>query len=166
MNRWQMKMGYLALILCGLVVANVFIYREVFAPPVLTVHVLAVTKDTAVVARTPSGATILIDTGPDASILRALGAALPMWQRRIDAIVLTSSSAKAVGGLKAVRSHYRVGTIERSPYGKRLSLDGVFFEVLSTASPTALKISYGSASLLISSSTPAGLYTSDGKIIK
>ena len=52
--------------------------------------------------------TILVDTGPDAGILRALGLALPMWQRSIDAVILTGTKTSFVGGLPEVQDRYRV----------------------------------------------------------
>ena len=91
-----------------LLFANFFIYRAILAPRVLTVSALEVGKGDATLIRTPSGKTILIDTGPDASILRALGMALPPWQRTIDAVILTSTKKNFTGGLPDVLSRYNV----------------------------------------------------------
>lgn len=162
MDTWRLKTRYMVIILCLCIVADIFVYRAVFAPAVLTVSVFEIGKGQGTLLQTPGGATILIDTGADASILRALGTTLPMWRRDIDAVVLTSASSKAIGGLPAVTSRYHVGTTEKSPYGKRLSIDGVYVDVLSTASPSVFKISYGSTSLTVSSSTPPSAYYSDG----
>jgi len=151
-----------------LLVANFFIYQSLFAPHITEVTVLEVgEKGDAILVRTPNGKTLLIDTGPDASILRALGAALPMWQRRIDAVALTSEKTVQIGGLSDVKIRYLIptpihfGTID-TPYGTRLALDGVSVAVLYTG---LLNISYGSTSLSISSTTSKGTYLSDGKIV-
>ena len=101
--------GVYVLLLLILIAANVSIYRMVFAPQMLEVRVLDVGKGDATLVRAPNGATILIDTGPDASILRALGTALPPWQRKIDAVILTSTKKSAVGGLPDVFRRYTVG---------------------------------------------------------
>ena len=138
----------------------------------LTVTVLEVgpvdKQGHATLVRSPNGKTVLIDTGPDASILRALGSALPLWQRRIDAVVLTSSAARSAGGLPAVQSRYRISKIIHIgnalvPYGTSFLFDGSYIKIIA---PAALTISYGSSVFKISSSTPAGVYTSDGKAIR
>ena len=91
---------------------------------------------------------------------------MPEWQRSINAIVLTSTKANFVGGLPEIMSHYRVPTPIRFgnvvPYGTRLALDDVHIEIIS---PATLAISYGATSLSISSTTPLGIFISDGKTI-
>jgi len=148
-----------------LVVANVSVYRTVFAPRVLMVTVLEVGKGDATLIRTPNGKTVLIDTGPDASILRALGTALPPWQRSLNAVVLTSTKKSAIGGLPDVTNRYRIPTpvyfgTKTTPYGTRLALGDFYIEIIS---PGTFNISYGVTSLVISSSTPNGVYISDEK---
>ncbi len=157
-------LGY-ALIFCALLVANYTIYRSVLTPRLLTATVFTVGKGSATLVQAPSGATLLIDTGSDASILRALGAALPMWQRSLDTILLTGDSAKNVGGLPFIRDRYKVGEVlnigERDrPYGAPIIFDKTIL-ITPVASGVAT-ISYDAASLTISSSTPAGTYTPNG----
>lgn len=177
--------GYWAIILfLVLLVANVSIYRAIFAPRVLAVSVLDVgeaktagggspdptnagSRGDAILVHAPNSRTLLIDTGPDASILRALGTALPMWQRRIDAVILTSANTGATGGLPEVTSRYRIPTPVRFgtsavPYGTRLALGDVSVTVFFSDMFT---VSYGATSLAISSSTPKGVYLLDGEII-
>lgn len=152
-----------------LLVADFLIYKTIFAPQEPTVSILDVGPPAgggdAILIRTPNRKTLLVDTGPDASILRALGTTLPEWQRNIDVIALTSPKTAATGGLPEVMSRYHVptpllfGTIT-IPYGTRITLDDVFVDILA---PGTLNISYGNASLSISSTTPKGVYISDGK---
>ena len=162
-------MRFLFCLVAILLVANFFIYKDILAPRVLTVFVLDVgEKGNATLVQTPNRKTILIDTGPDASILRALGTALPEWKRNIDVIELTSATAGAVGGLPDVTSRYHVPTpvhfgTAATPYGARLAFNDVSIVVLA---PGIFTISYGATSLSISSSTPKGVYISDGKTIK
>lgn len=197
-----MKRFYWILFLL-LLVANILIYKDLYAPSVLEVSVLDVGKGDAVLVQTPSGKTLLIDTGPDASILRALGAALPFWQRNIDLVIITSKAAGSAGGLTEVTNRYRIGTLIRSSArGERLTIgDGVYLDILwppQTAAAMSgsdgalvLRLSYGATSFLIqnnlpvrasawlaaldetvpppdvsiSSSTPTGVYTSNGKVV-
>lgn len=150
------------------VAANIFIYRAVVAPHMVKTSVLAVGKSHAILIQSPNGKTILVDTGSDASILRALGSTLPMWQRRIDAVILTGTKSSLVGGLSDVTNRYHVSTLTHigdaaTPYGTSLTLDGLHIEIIS---PGTIFISYGATSLAISSSTPAATYISDGNIIR
>jgi hypothetical protein len=150
-----------------LLATNFLIFQAILAPRTLEVTVLEVGKGNATLVRTPNRKTILIDTGPDASILRALGTALPPWQRTIDAIVLTSEKT-GDGGLSDVTNRYRIPTPLRfgtitTPYGARLALDAVYIDILA---PGIFTIFYGATSLSISSTTSKGIYISDGKTIK
>jgi beta-lactamase superfamily II metal-dependent hydrolase len=136
------------------------VYRVVLAPHELRMVVLDVGKGGAVLVQTPRGATILIDTGPNASILRVLGAALPPWKRQIDTIILTGTKTTFVGGLPDIEQRYHVR--ERiyignsaTPYGTELTLDkNVLVTIIS---PGTFSISSGTTVLLISSSTPKGV---------
>jgi hypothetical protein len=150
-----------------LVAANVSIYRAVFAPHALRVSVLEVGKGNATLVRTPGNMLVLVNAGPDASILRALGRALPPWRRSIDAVILTSTKASSVGGLPEVESRYRISARIRigdaaTPYGSSLTFDnGVRVEIIA---PATLTVSDGTTSFNISSSTLMGVYTSNGRV--
>src|SRR3989344_5102880 len=152
------------LICAGLIVGNVNVYRAIFAEPVLTVTVLSVgpadKAGHAVLLRSPSGKTVLVDTGPDASILRALGSTLPLWKRRLDAAILTSTKKAFTGGLPDAPSRFRVARSFST--GTSFSLGAVSIAILA---PATLAISYGFSVFNISSSTPAGGYVSDGTSI-
>lgn len=165
-----------------LIVLIMLVYQAVLAPPTLAVTVLTVGKGDATLVRTPDGATILVDAGPDASILRALGEMLPEWQRRIDVVVLTSAAAGSAGGLPEVLHRYRVAMLFRAgapgsksletalaaaasaqsdlqqtaiPYGMRLSFtDGTALDI---SAPAVFNVSNGEQSLAVSSSTPLGV---------
>ena len=156
-----MPAGVYLLILCGLVAANSAVYRTMLAPQVPTITVFDVGKGDAALVRSPRGRTLLIDAGPDASVLRALGNTLPMWQRRIDALIFTDAKAASVGGLSDVALRYRVPAPmpfggEDAPYGTTLAFDtDVSITVIS---PGTFDVSYGTTRLSVSSSTPPGTY--------
>jgi competence protein ComEC len=66
----------------------------------------------AILVITPSGATMLIDGGPDPDLLlRRLGERLPWWHRRIDIVMLTHPHEDHVAGLVAALERYEVGLI-------------------------------------------------------
>ena len=161
MSRW-----YIVLFIV-LLVGNILVYQAIFAPNILKVTVLDVGKGSAALVQIPNNKTFLIDAGPDASILRALGATLPMWQRKIGAVILTGTKSALVGGLPALESRYHIGNridigSETIPYGASLMFDNSRIKIIS---PGTFTISYGTSVFNISSSTPAGVYISDGQTV-
>lgn len=164
---YRLPMKVVIAILIGLLLANIYIYRTVFATPQLKVRVLAAGKGMVTLIQHPGSGTLLIDTGSDASILRALGSSLPMWQRRIDSLILTSTDTKSLGGLAVLTDRYQVPAPIRFgtdvPYGTSLTFDtGTHITVIG---PHTFTVSYGATSLLISSTTPVGTYHSDGVVV-
>lgn len=89
-------------------------YVRISKQKTLEVDPLVAGKGTAYLVQAPSGALVLINTGSDASILRALGSRLPPWQRSLAAVILTDPSPNSAGGLAAVLSRYRVPLLLRS----------------------------------------------------
>lgn len=147
-----------------LVAGNISVYSAIFAPRMLTVNILDVGPPAGgghvTLIQTSTRKTILIDTGADASILRALGESLPVWQRDIDVVILTSSAARFAGGLSAVEARYHISKLihigdSTTPYGSSLTLSDSIIKILA---PATFSISSGSAIFKISSSTPAGVY--------
>ncbi|MFI5260249.1 MAG: hypothetical protein ACHQU0_00410 [Candidatus Paceibacteria bacterium] len=157
---------YLALF-CGLVALNLSIYELVFAPRVFRVSVFGAGEGASAQAgnpallQSPGGKTLLIDTGPDASILRALGGTLPEWSRNIDEVILTSQKAAFSGGIRAIESRYRIG--DRTsvggkdiPYGTAFDFDGG--AEITVISPGSFRIARGTDSFTISSTTEPRTY--------
>jgi len=58
---------------------------------------------------------ILIDGGPDTSVLRELSKAMPFWDRSIDLVVATHPHADHVGGIVEVLRRYQVGELIMNP---------------------------------------------------
>lgn len=53
---------------------------------------------------------LLVDGGPDASVLRELGTVMPVWDRTIDAVLETHPDKDHIGGLIDVFDRYDIGT--------------------------------------------------------
>lgn len=92
--------------------ANVLVYKNLYAPPVRS-DVLRAGSGTVVLVRVREARAALVGAGADASIVRALGEALPFWQRRLDALVLLDPSAKTAGGAPFVLASYSVAHLIR-----------------------------------------------------
>ena len=75
----------------------------------LHVTMLDIGQGDAILMEAPSGATMLIDGGPDPELtLRRLGANLPFWARRIDILVLSHPHQDHVAGLVDVLDRFDV----------------------------------------------------------
>lgn len=61
--------------------------------------------------KTPSHHKILIDGGPDSSVLAKVGQALPFYDHTIDVMILTHAHSDHVAGLVDVLKRYEVGLI-------------------------------------------------------
>lgn len=61
-----------------------------------------------ILIRTPNGSDILVDGGPDASILNCLSNHLPFWDRTIELIIVTHSDADHSAGIINVLQSYNL----------------------------------------------------------
>lgn len=65
----------------------------------------------AIFIETPGGVQVLVDGGPNSSVLRELGATMSVRDRTIDMVVSTHPDKDHIGGLVDVLDRYQVGTI-------------------------------------------------------
>ncbi|MBU0708907.1 MBL fold metallo-hydrolase [Patescibacteria group bacterium] len=103
--------------LFALVFIALFIWLAIFTWPNRELHLyfLAVGQGDSVFIRTPDNYKILIDGGPDLTILEKLSAALPFYDRELDLVVLTHPHADHVNGLSAVLAKYKVDKVIYNP---------------------------------------------------
>jgi competence protein ComEC len=80
----------------------------------LTVSFLNVGQGDSIFIQTSDGRQILIDGGPDDSVLRQLGSFMPFYDRTIDLVIATAETPAKVSGLTNVLARYGVSTIIRS----------------------------------------------------
>jgi competence protein ComEC len=81
---------------------------------ILTVSFLNVGQGDAIFIRAPSGRMVLIDGGPDASVLRELGRVLPWYSHSIDVVIPTHPDLDHISGLIDVLDRYHVSHIVQS----------------------------------------------------
>jgi competence protein ComEC len=88
----------------------------------LVVDFLDIGQGDAVFLTTPTGEHILIDGGPDPTVLEELGKVLPFLDRKIDLLVLTHPHADHLMGLISVLERYEVQRVLFSglPYNSAL----------------------------------------------
>ncbi len=82
--------------------------------PHLTVAFLSVGQGDAIYIETPDGVQLLIDGGPDGTVLRELPKVMSWWDRSLDMILATHPDKDHIGGLVDVLSRYEVRQIIRT----------------------------------------------------
>ena len=79
----------------------------------LTVAFLDVGQGDAILITAPNNNQVLIDGGPDRSVIRALGQAMPFYDRSIDLVLESHPDQDHIGGLPEVFDRYNItGFIE------------------------------------------------------
>jgi len=74
----------------------------------LTISFLDIGQGDSILIQSPTGTKMLIDGGPDRSVLRELGSILWPWDRHIDVLVETHPDKDHISGLGDVLLRYRV----------------------------------------------------------
>jgi competence protein ComEC len=107
------KRFYLLIILFFLfvVIVGTIIFYSSRLPQKLEVDFLSVGQGDAELIKTPSGQNILIDGGPDNTVLKRLGENLPWWERTIDLMILTHPHEDHIAGLNDVIKRYDIKKI-------------------------------------------------------
>lgn len=109
----QHRSGLRILILAWLALfaGSLFLPLEPAPPSELVVRFLDVGQGDAIHITTPDGVEALIDGGPDAGVLRALGRGRSFFDRELDLVIATHPDTDHVGGLVDVLERYRVSHI-------------------------------------------------------
>lgn len=100
--------GALLCIALGVYAAIVY---ERTTPQLLSVTFFDVGQGDAIFIESPTGTQVLIDGGPDTSVLRALGDEMGFLDRTIDIVLATHEDADHIGGLPDVFERYKVATV-------------------------------------------------------
>jgi len=102
-------------ILLGIILVFAFLnflaWKEVFAlagPRYLEVTVFDIGQGDSIFIETPEGHQILIDGGPGSMVLGKLQQELPIWDRKLDMVILTHPDADHMMGLLHVLKKYQV----------------------------------------------------------
>jgi len=102
---------FILIILFG---GTIFIWSVIFIQTpsnILEVHFFDVGQGDSIFIEVPSGKQILIDGGPDKTILEKLNKSMPFYDKSIDLLILTHPDADHIIGLIDVLEHYKIGHI-------------------------------------------------------
>lgn len=94
----------------GFVAYGFFSWTPLYTPE-LTVVMLNIGQGDAIYIRTPEGTDILIDGGPDRSVLFELGRVMPPLDHHIEYVIATHPDADHINGLVELPSMYTIGTL-------------------------------------------------------
>ena len=98
-------------ILFGLNIFAWAVVCDLSQPQLLEVTFFDVGQGDSIFIETPQGHQILIDGGPDTTVLEKLGKEMPFWDRTIDLIILTHPEHDHMSGLIEVLKRYKVENI-------------------------------------------------------
>lgn len=115
----------------GIVVIVFYLLSGFHFSPNLDLYFLNVGQGDSVLLRMPyTRQNVLIDGGPDDSVLRELGNILPLSEKKIDLIILTHPHADHLNGLNKILDHYEVGAVLGSAILSENEEYNYFFEKL------------------------------------
>lgn len=111
--RFVLKNGFLAIILTLLFVNALIWHSELEASPrkFLTVAILDVGQGDSIYIEGPNGGQVLIDGGPNRSVLSELGRIMPFGDTTIDVLVITNPDKDHYGGFLDVLEKFQVKTV-------------------------------------------------------
>jgi hypothetical protein len=128
---------------------------EALPPQEAMLTVIPVGEGRMALIRTSKNTRVLVDAGNNAGVLRALGRVLLPWEKRIDALVLTSPQETRAGGVPALTRRYTVE--EQFEQHERISIDDAL--ELQISGPFLFTLSKGGRPLIaVSSTTLPGVY--------
>lgn len=103
-----MKKTLLILSVLLFLLGSIFVYQNItYNDNKLHVVICDVGQGDAIFIRTPQGSDILIDGGPDDSVLTCLGKHMPFWDKTLELMILTHPDADHVTGLIDVIKRYK-----------------------------------------------------------
>ncbi|MFA7662493.1 MAG: MBL fold metallo-hydrolase [Patescibacteria group bacterium] len=105
LSKFQKIILYLTLI-AGILLALIYLPSQ--KEKYLEVTTLDVGQGDAILIETPYGQNILIDGGPDNSVVYEVSRSLPFFERTIDLVILTHPDADHVTGLVEILRRYEV----------------------------------------------------------
>lgn len=106
MNRWRVLIG-------GLGLAVAILVWSIGSLPDGDLHVwfLDVGQGDSILVETPLGEWVIIDGGPDDTVLARMGQIMPFYEHRIKVMMLSHPHADHINGLLGVIRRYEVGSI-------------------------------------------------------
>jgi len=106
----KLRLKFVHWLMVGFLLGDLAVVWFAYAQPdnLLHIYFLDVGQGDAILISTTDHQHILIDGGPDGSVVSQLDSILPVWDRQLDMIILTHPHADHSAGLLAVLKRYSV----------------------------------------------------------
>lgn len=112
----MLRKYFLAALLSTLILIGIVIYQsDRFTDGKLHVTFCNVGQGDGIFIRTPKGIDIVIDGGPDNSILSCLAKHMPFWDRTIELMILTHPHEDHFYGLSQISKRYTITSFATQP---------------------------------------------------
>lgn len=110
---FSLRIGYF---ICGCITGLILLFNFLTSLPDGKLHIVFcnVGQGDAIYIRFPDGRDMLVDGGPNDSVISCLSRHMPFWDRSLDIVALTHPEKDHVQGLISVVERYRIGVIVRS----------------------------------------------------
>lgn len=119
MKKWGIFLG----IVVSFTLATYLYAQDITPSSLLTVSFLDVGQGDAIYIRTPNGTDVLVDGGPDDSVIYQLGTVMPFFDKSIDLVVATHPDKDHIAGLIPVFENYTIHAFMRSEISSGTSFD-------------------------------------------
>ena len=126
----QLKLTHLVILLCFSVFAFSTYSIAQEKDGLLKIYFLDVGQGDAIFIETPNGNQVLVDGGPDNSVLQKLGETMPFYDKDIGLVVLTHSDADHLTGLIGVLERYEVENVIYSNIVRKSALYNAWREAV------------------------------------
>lgn len=110
--------------------ASLFSQLSLLPSGTLRIHVFDVGQGDAILLTSPSGKHILVDGGPDLSLIEHLGKTLPFFDRTIDLLVITHPNTDHFSAIPLLLQHYHVRAALLSPIPSSLPIYNNILQIL------------------------------------
>lgn len=128
-----------SIFLIGLIFFSLFSFND----KNLHVVVCDVGQGDAILIKTPSQAQILIDGGPDRSVLDCLSSNMPFWDKSLDAVILTHPDADHITGIVDVIKRYKVNALFTQSRPSKTQIYKLLLDVLAEKKLSAKYVKTG-----------------------
>ncbi|MBN1331768.1 MBL fold metallo-hydrolase [Candidatus Dojkabacteria bacterium] len=105
--------------ICGILTALIAVISYlIFSSPSgnLEIFILDIGQGDAILIKTADNKYILVDAGPDDSVIQELQDVIPFWDRTLDLVILTHPDQDHVGGMPFVFDYYDVDAVSFLPF--------------------------------------------------
>jgi competence protein ComEC len=126
MTKYERTQAYISILLIFCIILVLFAYQISRPSGKLEVTFLDIGQGDSIYIKSPIGTEMLIDAGPDKTVLQRLGRQMAPFDRSIDVLLATHPDKDHIGGIPSVLSKYSVGLFIESGAENK---NGVYDEV-------------------------------------